>query len=240
MKIPPNIKSYLGQKNERLSVIGFAGFDKKRNSLWECACECGTKKIIAGYHFKKTKSCGCFKAECTRKRFTKHGFNKNAAERTNLYSRWIDMRRRCKPAYENHHRYFDRGITVCKEWNSFSEFMNYVSDNLGPCPTPSALHSIDRIRNNEGYKPGNIRWATHVIQARNTGRNRIVEHQGRSAPLAVWCEERGLSWQRTRDRLKLGWSVEDAFSLPKQIKKRKAHQLPPPQEYPPRESCSSL
>lgn len=44
-------------------------------------------------------------------------------------------------------------------------FAEWVLDNLGSKPT--ADHSLDRIDNNRGYEPGNLRWATREEQARN-------------------------------------------------------------------------
>ena len=51
---------------------------------------------------------------------------------------------------------------MCDEWaSSFTAFLNAV----GPCP--SASHSIDRIDNERGYEPGNVRWASKREQALN-------------------------------------------------------------------------
>ena len=66
--------------------------------------------------------------------------------------------------------YQKNGITVTPEWRrdcedglGFERFFAHV----GPCPTPQ--HSLDRIRNKEGYKPGNVTWATATSQRANQG-----------------------------------------------------------------------
>jgi hypothetical protein len=82
------------------------------------------------------------------------------------YKRWEGMISRCyNIANESYHRYGARGITVCDEWRTTPvEYLKYIS-NL-----PNAfIHkwSLDRIDNNKGYTPDNIRWAAPITQAEN-------------------------------------------------------------------------
>ena len=50
---------------------------------------------------------------------------------------------------------------MCDEWiNSFSAFMSHIG------PKPSGL-TLERIDNNRGYEPGNVKWATMSEQNRN-------------------------------------------------------------------------
>lgn len=63
-------------------------------------------------------------------------------------------------AYKN---YGLRGISF--DFISIRQAAEWVLDNLGP--RPSTHFSIDRIDNNKGYCPGNLRWATREEQNRN-------------------------------------------------------------------------
>jgi hypothetical protein len=50
-----------GIRYTRLTVIGFVGRNAQRNSLWACACDCGSIVTLPEYRLKNgtTKSCGC-------------------------------------------------------------------------------------------------------------------------------------------------------------------------------------
>jgi len=62
------------------------------------------------------------------------------------------------PMYKN---YGARGIFVCDEWRSFKNFERDMGAK------PSSEHSIERINNDDGYYPGNCKWATTKEQAGN-------------------------------------------------------------------------
>jgi len=143
----------------RLTVIEKTG-SKRRESVWRCKCECGNETITLGYLLTKgaTKSCGCLQRELCSKKHTKHGLCTSPE-----YKAWQSMKNRCycpnQSAYPN---YGGRGISVCDAWRgNFNQFYK----DMGLRPSPE--HSLDRIKVNENYEPGNCRWATHEEQVMN-------------------------------------------------------------------------
>lgn len=93
----------------------------------------------------------------------KHGFGRGTPEQKKVWRAWIHIKDRClNPNTIGYHRYGGRGITIAKEWvNDFQAFFAYV----GYAPTPK--HTIERINNDGGYEPGNVKWATNEEQQAN-------------------------------------------------------------------------
>lgn len=177
-----------GQIFNRLTVIKevkpYISPKGNRQSKWLCLCSCGQEKEIRGHDLKnnKTKSCGCLIKEKHIARFTKHG---DATKDRNspynyLYRTWIRIKQCClNPNNQDYEYYGGRGITVYSEWiDNYQAFKDYILKNLGE--RTSSKHSIDRIDNNKNYEPGNLRWATHIIQGINQRRRKTnrLGHKG--------------------------------------------------------------
>jgi hypothetical protein len=117
------------------------------------------KPASAFYRHSKTKD-GLQTAcrECQRARSA----SRNAAH----YRRWRNINDRVfKTTHKEFHNYGGRGITMAPEWaNDYEAFKIYIESELGPCPEG---HSLDRIDNDGHYVPGNLRWATPLVQTHN-------------------------------------------------------------------------
>lgn len=151
------------QKYGRLLVISRADSDARGRSRWLCRCDCGNKTTVGVSNLGngKTKSCGCLRQELTSIRRTTHGHTVNG-HRSRTYTSWEGMIKRCEnPNNNRYHYYGGRGITVCKRWKLFD---NFLAD-MGERPEGS---SIDRYPDNDGnYEPDNCRWATSKEQCAN-------------------------------------------------------------------------
>jgi len=142
---------------------------------------------------------------------TTHGGRKTPA-----YSIWSDMKRRClAPSHSSFKHYGGRGIAVCERWDSFE---NFLADMGQPPPGMS----IDRIDVNGNYEPSNCRWATAETQRNNRRCSHFVESAGKLQTIAQWSRDTGIPERRIADRLRNGFSAEDALSpnpLPRRRKR---------------------
>lgn len=94
------------------------------------------------------------------------GFYKTGLKKNNksTYTVWHLMKQRClNPNNPNFKDYGGRGISICRRW---FEFKNFLED-MGPRPLN---RSIDRKNNDGNYNKKNCRWATASQQAFNRGR----------------------------------------------------------------------
>lgn len=185
---------------DRLLVIKRMGSNKHGKSMWLCLCDCGKEKIIRNDHIKNNiiKSCGCLKI--------KHGHTKITVSKT--YIAWQNILTRCTSP--NHKSYINcggRGITVCKRW---TKFVNFLED-MGEAPKGC---QIDRIDNSKGYCKSNCQWTTAKINNRNKRNNHLITHGGKTQCITVWAEEYNICPCVLRGRIRLGWPIKKALITP--------------------------
>lgn len=109
-----------------------------------------------------------------KRKYDRHGHNSTRGK-TSEYIAWDNVKARCRnPKRADYVWYGARGITICDEWlNSFNAFL------AGVGPSPGNGYSLDRIDNDKGYEPGNVRWATKAEQARNRSTTILTEEDVR-------------------------------------------------------------
>ena len=127
------------------------------------------------------------------------------------YSSWNSMRCRCNnPNRKDYARYGGRGIKVCPQWDDFRVFYADVG------PRPSLQHSLERINHKGNYEPGNVRWATSIEQANNTGQSTVVDYLGNAMTIAQAMRASGCTLNRSTvyERIQKGWPIKEAFEYP--------------------------
>ena len=126
------------------------------------------------------------------------------------------MIQRCtNPKDAGYDLYGGRGINVHPEWkNSFTAFLDHVGRR------PTRAHSLDRIDNERGYEPGNVRWATAAEQNRNQRSNIRITFNGETMILTDWAKRIGIPVNTLYSRIThLGWTLDEALK-PKMRKRR--------------------
>ena len=118
----------------------------------------------------------------------KHGMSRNP-----LYKVWGSIRRRCTDrGFSRFGDWGGRGISLCAERaHNPLAFIAYVESELGT--RPSRSHSLDRIDNDRGYEPGNLKWSTNSEQTRNSRHARLITALGKTQHLEVWANELGVN-----------------------------------------------
>jgi hypothetical protein len=191
-----------GEVFGRLTAIKKIG-SQNGHALWECICSCGNlhKAILGNLRYGFVSSCGCFNKET----HTTHGL-----ARTPEYRVWQDMKDRCSNKKNNYYKdYGGRGIRVCLRWQeSFEEFYKSVG------PKPFLKAELDRINNNKGYYPNNVRWTTSKENSRNTRRNRLITYKGETKCVSEWAEITGISKGAIKHRLNVGWDISEVLEKP--------------------------
>lgn len=148
------------QKEYKLQVIKDLGMFEKNNGTYKLRkvvllCpECNKEFTVDNTQRNKQRNMcfSCVTNNCVTNKYTR------------LYNIWKGMKHRVHSKDEHRsNSYADKGITVCKEWQSFDNFKDWALANNY---TDSA--TIDRRDNDGNYEPSNCRWTDTLTQMANT------------------------------------------------------------------------
>lgn len=211
-------RDYVGQKFGRLTVISRAGLtNNRRNSTWNCRCDCGSLRVVSSGNLPVQKSCGCLTIERLKSIPHVTHAGTTSKRRTVEYNTWHSMMRRCHEITNPSYPYYGgAGISVCDRWRFGEDGMHPFSCFLQDMGLrPAGQYSLDRFPDNKGnYEPTNCRWATQLEQQRNRTNNRVLWVKGKPIILSVAAEQHGIHDSAVSARLKAGWSVEAALDTP--------------------------
>ena len=203
-------KYHTGDKFWHWTLVSYAG-----NGRWTAKCDCGKIQDCLINHLAKGKSISCM--SCSAERRKKLGYF-NVTE----YRTWNSMRQRCLNSNnDRYHQYGGRGITICKEWESFDVFLS----DMGKRPDGT---SLDRIDVDGPYSKENCRWATPKEQMRNRRIHKIkpfvekepsnIKRNNYGFCVTELSEIVGIQHGTLRSRLNRGWDVDKAISTPVNVK----------------------
>lgn len=192
MKYKENL---VGQKFNLLTVQSHSHTPKGRGSFWVCKCDCGniTTVRIDGLKSGHPKSCGCLSDKWAA---TGNANRLHGKTGSGVYRAWQSMKSRCLNKKNKDYRYYGgRGITVCKSWLKFENFIRDMGE-------PLKNFTIERKNNNKGYSPGNCTWL-HKSEQNNNKRNSIIlKYKGKKMSLKQWAEFFNINYSALHKRFR--------------------------------------
>lgn len=181
----PN-KDYTGQEIKGVRFIGYKG-----SGEWKVKFPCGCYRFTTHYLVvnRVNNSCGDCREYISPT--TRHGLNKSPT-----HNSWQTMKRRCNDVNNNRFEHYGlRGITYCKEWESFDNFLK----DMGIRPEGCTLERKDL---NKGYNKENCKWASDVEQANNKTNNILISNGEKVMSLKYWCDVEGIGYKNAHYRFK--------------------------------------
>jgi hypothetical protein len=137
----------------------------------------------------------------------KHGYANHP-----IYGCWNDMIQRCyNKKRKSYKRYGGRGIRVCDQWHDVAVFIAWAVENGW-----SDGLEINRIKNDEGYRPDNCNFVTAKVNCNNRSSNVMVYIFDQDMTFAEAHSKYGLvKYETARKRFQdYGWSLLDSLTKP--------------------------
>lgn len=194
-----------GDKFNKLTFIEYASKKElpsgQKILVAKCKCDCGNYKDVLVLHLvrNRIKSCGCLNPI----------HNMSGSK---LHTTWRAMCNRVKPNYQERKYYFDKGITLCSEWESFINFKDWALQN-----NYKEGLQIDRIDNSKGYSPENCRFVTQEENMANRVITKKYNYNGDNLSIAELCRKYNKDYNLVYQRIRLGKNIKEAIETPIRI-----------------------
>ena len=170
----------------------------RKRKFVRCRCKCGTVRYVqeASIKSNRSKSCGCLPKEKGGGRPVRHGYARR--KRSPEYQVWSSMLSRCRNQNDdNWPRYGGAGITVCKRWYQFENFI----EDMGKRPEGKRL---GRKNVTKGYTKKNTIWVTMEESANNRRKSSLITYKGIRMTAARWGRKLGIPSSTLTNRILRG------------------------------------
>lgn len=155
-------KNLVGKKFGKLSVIRLKEVRDKKNTIWECLCDCGNTTYVFGgaLTYGHTKSCGCLM------------YQYNKGKNNYMWKGVGDISSRFFHGIKGNarHRNIPFELTIDFIWKLFlkqDKKCRLTGEKLsfGECSKKqnTSTASLDRIDSKKGYIKGNVRWVHKIV-----------------------------------------------------------------------------
>ena len=166
--------TYKDLKNKRfgrliaIKHIGSKGQGTKKSAIWECICDCGTKKTVVASHLTSghTKSCGCLKKDRLLKYNKSRKTIKTASEVLFRDYIWNAKRRNIEFKLTSV-EFFKITKENCHYCGAKPFSVKWITWHKG---RPYKYNGIDRKNNKVGYVKNNVvaccshcNWSKHTM-----------------------------------------------------------------------------
>lgn len=193
----------VGQRFGLLTVLSVAG------TRAYTRCDCGELREVRASSLRNKQN-GVTRCEFCAKKYNSERNTSHGLSHTPEYRSWKSMRMRCEnKSHKSFERYGGRGIFICEQWRN--DVVAFVRD-MGLRPSPQ--HTLERINNDGNYEPGNCRWATLLEQAQNRSNVNTIDLNNERLSVSEWARRNGIMPGTAAKRLRDGWSVDHAISMP--------------------------
>ena len=206
-------KEIVPLKNGQVMVRWWRNEHGRRTVLVRCFC--GSERESQWNGALRSQSCGCLTNDLLRRVRTVHGHSKVDRYGSATWKSWKSMLDRCEhPLHNSYPNYGGRGISVCARWHEFRLFLADMGER------PDGMQ-IDRINNEGNYEPGNCRWTTAKVNARNRRNTLYLEHEGEKLAAGEWADRLGVPYTTIVKRVRDGWPVCEALTRPPKPDRRR-------------------
>lgn len=107
-------------------------------------------------------------------------------------------------------------IEIDEHYQGHQGFVNLI-DDIGPRPSPK--HELTRINKFDGYAPGNLEWKKRIDHSKQ---RRVRQDPDEFTRHKLLAEESGIDYPTFWGRVKRGWNLLDAATMPPENKPYKS------------------